>query len=260
MPDRPLIIFPQPEEASRSKLGGGPGRIKKPSHQRQSDRLSPLFNALQAAFNTRRADLLQATPGIDPEQVLIIETVGSIEEFVKAIRKIEGLEWMGELEVDEITPDEDFFVTSKPEKELSGRLYLIMTNQRALEEMLSLWRQYVADPGMKFQRGLTKFRDVFICLKSIRRWEIQDRLLETGVLEAWNEDLEHMGDRPIRFETELWFRGNNEKRQESQRTVIEQVNRLGGNVLGQCIIEEIAYHGLLAELPASEIQNIVNNP
>lgn len=167
---------------------------------------------------------------------------------------------MGEIETDEIIPDEDFYDESKPEKKLSGRLYLVMTNQRALEEMLSLWRRYKADPSMKFERGLTKFRDVFIHLKNIRRWDVQDRLLETGLIEVWQEELAYEEERIIPFETELWFRDNLETRKAAADQVTKLVEQSGGRILSQSIIEDIAYHGLLAELPSSSIQAIVESP
>jgi len=219
-----------------------------------------MFNQLQAAFEARRVEIQQNTAGIDPEQVLVIETIGSVDNFANAVKRIEGLEWMGELESDEIAPDQDFYDENNPEKELNGRLYLVMTNQRALDEMLSLWRRYQADPNMQFERGLTKFRDVFLHLKSIRRWDVQDRLLETGVIDIWQEDLEYDGDRVIPFEAELWFRGSNELRAVSASQVTNLVQQAGGRILNQSVIEGIAYHGLLAELPAHAIRDIVENP
>jgi len=219
-----------------------------------------MFNQLQAAFEARRVEIQQNTAGIDPEQVLVIETIGSVDNFANAVKRIEGLEWMGELESDEIAPDQDFYDENNPEKELNGRLYLVMTNQRALDEMLSLWRRYQADPNMQFERGLTKFRDVFLHLKSIRRWDVQDRLLETGVIDIWHEDLEYDGDRVIPFEAELWFRGSDELRAFSADQVTNLVQQAGGRILNQSVIEGIAYHGLLAELPANAIRSIVENP
>lgn len=260
MPERPLLLFPTPQVADRTKLPPPRGHVHKPNVFRQGQRLSPLFNQLQTAFDARRVEIQQNTTGIDPEQVLVIETIGSVDNFSNAVRRIEGLEWMGELESDEIAPDEDFYDEANPEKELNGRLYLVMTNQRALDEMLSLWRRYQEDPAMKFERGLTKFRDVFLHLKSIRRWDVQDRLLETGLIDIWQEDLEYDGDRVVPFETELWFRGSNELRAVSASHVTNLVQQAGGRILSQSVIEGITYHGLLAELPAQAIQAIVENP
>lgn len=234
--------------------------MHKPTAQRQWERLSPLFGQLQAAFGARRVELQQTSAGTDPEQVLVIETIGGVEDFANAVRRIQGFEWMGEVVVDGIVPDEDFHDESNPEKELSGRLYLVMSNRRALDEMLSLWQRYQANTDMVFERGLTRFRDVFLCLKSIRRWGVQDRLLETGLIEAWQQELDYGGDRTVRFEAELWYRGALEAQLASANRVTELVQRSGGRVLAQWAHEGIAYHGVLAALPARTIRSIVREP
>ncbi len=259
MAERPLLLFPTPERADRTKQTSSRGQVRKPDIARQGARLSPMFTQLQLAFNNRRIELQQNTSGIDPEQVLVFETVGTIDKFANAIKRIEGLEWMGEIESDEIAPDQDFYDESTPQKELSGRLYLIMANQKALDEMLSLWRRYQADQGMKFEHGLTKFRDVFLWLKSIRRWDVQDRLLETGVIDVWRKNLELDGNRVVQFETELWFRRSAGQRQASADRVKDLVQSLGGRIICQSTIDEIAYHSLLAELPASAIRSIITD-
>jgi hypothetical protein len=204
--------------------------------------------------------LQQTAAGADPEQVLVIETVGSIENFANAVKRILGLEWMGEIETDQIAPDDDFYDESDRAKELGGRLYLVMTNQRALDEMLSLWRRYKDDPQMEFERGLTRFREAFLLLKEIRRWGVQDRIGETGLLDAWREDLTHDGGRPIRVEAELWFRSTDERRQEARTQVGGLIEQLGGRVLDSCVITDIAYHALLAEIPAVAVQRIIEHP
>lgn len=259
MADKPLLIFPEPERASKSKLGGGGGNYHYPTHDRQGNRLSPIFSQLQTAFELRNVEIQQTTAGIDPEQVLVIETIGSINNFANAVRKIEGLEWMGELEIDEISPDEDFYDEKTRDKTISGRLYLMMSNQRALIEMLSLWQHYKEHSNMTFRRGLTKFRDVFLCLRDIRRWSVQDRLIESGIIEYWKESIEIDPRQVIRFETELWFRNSTAKRSESQQYIENLISDLGGQMIDQCLIEEIGYHSLLAQLPASEIQNIIDS-
>ena len=259
MAERPLLLFPQPEAVSRSKLVPIGGRFHFPTIDRQDTRLTPMFNQLQSAFNDRRVEVQRTTAGVDPEQVLVIETIGGIENFANAVRRIEGFEWMAETEVEEIAPDEDFFDEERPQKELSGRLYLVMSNQHALEEMLSLWQRYKMNTSSAFHRGLNKFKEVFKALKKVRRWDVEDRLLETGVLEEWQEMLQHEGNRVIRFEVELWFRNLPAKRQTSQAQVMSLITELGGQVLRQCVLSEISYHALLAELPANAIQNIIRN-
>ena len=91
MAERPLLFFPSKEVASRSKLSGGGGNFAYPSSERQRERLSPKFESLSNVLDAQRATIQQSTVGIDPEQVLVFETIGNVEDFAKAVSKIEGL-------------------------------------------------------------------------------------------------------------------------------------------------------------------------
>ncbi|WP_313117544.1 S8 family peptidase [Ectopseudomonas guguanensis] len=264
MTERPLLWFPQPQDASRTKLAPPVNNLHKPTHQKQGERVGVKLTQLQEAFEARRAEVLQTAAGVDPEQVLVIETAGTVDDFSKAVKKIDGLEWLGEIEVENLPPDEDFFNTESPEKSLNGRLYLVLTNQQALTELLSLWQRYKDqdDEKLKFDRGLTKFRDVFCQLLDIRRWGLQDRLIETGVLDVWQEELNdpELQDRPIRFEAELWYRDSDSRRAASERTVTDLIEQLQGQVISSSVVSGIQYHAILAELPANKIQEIISTP
>ena len=96
MPERPLLLFPTPQLADRTKQSPQFGRVHKPTVTRQGQRLSPIFNQLQTAFEARKVEIQQNTAGIDPEQVLVIEIIGSVDNFSNAVKRIKGLEWMGE--------------------------------------------------------------------------------------------------------------------------------------------------------------------
>lgn len=261
MPERPPLVFPTPQAESRTRLQQNPGLkgIRLPDRERQFQRLSPKFDQLLRSMSEPGLEVLNNPSVGDPEQVLVLETVGSVERFANAVRRVEGLDWLGEVESDEIVPDEDFYDESDPSKSLSGRLYLLITNQRALQEVLSLWRRYVDDPGFSFPYGLTTIREVFIRLKNVRRWNVTDRLLETGAMDDWIRDLKEFGNRPVRFEVEMWFRDGTGRRSSREMVVTDLIRKEGGRVLAQSVIEEIAYHGLLAELPAMSIQNIVDS-
>ena len=203
MAERPLLLLPDPDFAQRSKLSSLNRQSHITSHHRQSERLSPQFSQLQEAFNARRVVIQQTSTGIDPEMVLVIEIVGSIDKFANAVKRIKGLEWLLEIEEDAIPSDGDFYDVKHPDKELGGRLYLVMTNHQALHQMLSLWNQYKENSQMEFEWGLAKFRQLFQNLRDIRYWDVQDRLAETGILKVWQEDLLANNSRMIRFQTEL---------------------------------------------------------
>ncbi len=260
MSERPLLIFPSPQNADRDTLRPGFSEIVQPSHGRQSERVGPVLKTLQGSFNERSVEIQQSAEGIDPEQVIVIETIGRVEDFSTAVRRIEGLEWLGDLDLEGIAPDRDFYDAKKKEKPLGGRLYLVMSNQAALDQMLTLWSRYQKDPKMKWERGLTKFRDVFQMLKTIRRWGVEDRLAETGLIEAWEEDLEHFPDQLLRVEIDLWFRNSDGVRTASENRIEKLVLAAGGRVLRRIQLTEIAYHGLLAELPRNELEKIKQDP
>src|SRR5438552_11420462 len=141
-----LLLFPTPGLSDRAKLGGGAQRIHYPPAARQSDRLNPQIRLIEAAFETRRAELRTEVGGAEPEKVLVLETVGTITDFMNAVRRIEGMEWLAEVDEEEIAADEDFFDSDNRAKRLSGRLFLVMTNQGALREMLRLWETFQRQP------------------------------------------------------------------------------------------------------------------
>jgi hypothetical protein len=226
-----------------------------PSLGRQSERLTPRFQELERAFDTQRAVLQDNPSGTMPEHVLVLETVGSIKDFMNAVRRIEGLEWMAEQET-EFEPDEDFFLEEETEEALGGRLYLILSNQQALHSLLSLWNQYMVDPQIRFQHGQNKWKSLFNQLRDIRPWDWADRLRDTGVEEFWQERVK-LGEERVRFEAELWYRQRREEQQRSERLLRQVVEELEGQVISSAVISEILYHGVLAEVPIGKIQNIL---
>jgi len=81
MANLPLLVFPQPEDANRDREFGGASQFHRPTPGRQGERLGPKLDSLRQAFEARRVEVQQTASGIDPEQVLVIETVGSVEDF-----------------------------------------------------------------------------------------------------------------------------------------------------------------------------------
>ncbi|ABZ83557.1 conserved hypothetical protein [Heliomicrobium modesticaldum Ice1] len=254
---RPLLIFPNPEQANRDKKSQfNPPRMHLPTPGRQGERLTPKFDELERVFAARNAVLQDDPMGTTPEQVLVLETVGSIDDFINAVKRIEGLEWMAELD-EKFDADDEFFLEEKPEKAIGGRVYLVLTNQQALRSLLSLWRQYLANPQVKFQHGQGKWKKLFQHLRDIRHWDSEDRLKDTGVEDYWRERL-GFGEERVRFEVELWFRHQGIDQQRSERSLRVVVEELGGLIISRTLIPEIQYHGVLAELPILQIQHILD--
>lgn len=260
MPERPLLILPEPVSAVRQKRPGGPSKIKMPPPAEQSRKLAPKFARLQHVFESHSLDLREAPSGAEPEQVLVLETIGRIEDFYKAVREVEGLEWLVDWNEENIPPDEDFYWTGEsPERGLPGRLYLIMSDQRGLQELLSLWELFRANPEQtKFRHGQTKWRDLFRQLKEVRTWGPEDRIRESGLMDLWQERV-LMGQERIRLEIELWPRKEAEDRERASSIVTQLIQQTDGEVITQSFIGEIEYHGILAELPIQSVEAIVKN-
>lgn len=237
---------------------GGPESIHVPTRERQAERLAPRLTTLLETFQARRAQVRAEATGILPEEVLVLETIGPIDDFITAVRRISGMEWLGEIEEDDIPPDDDFFSLDtkgkKKEKILRGRIFLVFTNQRALEQMLSLWRLW--KEGKPLAKEFSKWNKVFELLRDIRPWGVNDRLAETGVLSDWRERIDH-GKEVVPCEIELWYRRSATTRESAEERVRELVREQGGRILRAAIIEEINYHALLAELPIAAIEVIL---
>jgi len=260
MPERPLLVLPSPgPPADRRHRPGGGGPPHLPTRERQAQRLEPRFTVLQQALDAGRARLRSDAVGLVPEQVIVLETVGPVGNFVNAVRRVDGLEWLWEVEREDIPPDEDFYVADhegapRADKALQGRLFLVFSNQQALRQLLSLWDSWKL--GRPLPRGLRKWDGIFSQLRDVRPWGVADRLEETGVLEDWRDRVDH-GQEAIPCEIELWFRHDERVRVAARDRVRHILGHLGGEVLAESIIEEIAYHALLARLPVGEVRTLL---
>ena len=263
MPERPLLILPSPgEPAKRRKKGGGGGQFHRPSRERQAERLPPRFERLQQALEARRARLQVEASGLVPEEVVVLETVGTVDGFIRAVENVPGMEWLAEVEEENIPPDDDFFAMSSDgetrlDKVLRGRLFMVFANQQALRQMLSLWDIWQSERKLPY--GLGRWKGLFEQLRDARPWGVRDRLLETGVLQDWQERVDH-GQEVVPCEIELWYRKNPQQRRTARDRVAELVEGQEGQVITEAAIEEIAYHALLAHLPVGGIRRLLGPP
>lgn len=261
--ERPLILFPKVEIGEKAKRHGGPTNFFKPTFERQIERITPKITSLEKSINAKRIKLTRNTTDIDPEMALVFEIVGSVESFKSAISRIEGMEWLAEYYDNEIEPDENFYLKEDDEesnKKLSGKIYCIMTNKKALDEFLSIWKEYIRDKdNYEFKRGYTSLRDVFLNLRDVRVWSVKDRIEDTGIFNAWRETIAYNENENVKFQIELFYRKNAERRIQAENDLKEILKASNGKVLKTCVIEEIQYHCVLAELPAQEIERIIEN-
>ncbi|MDO5633946.1 MAG: S8 family peptidase [Micrococcus sp.] len=239
-------------------------RLSKPNAGRQGERLTPQFGELSAAFDAERARLSADTPDeVDPELVVVFDLAGSIKDFRNAIDKIEGLEFLSELIGDRSDPDDDFHMTEsksgRTDKPVQHSLYLMMTNAKAIDELLRLFTAWQADPSASFAHGFGKFKTAFQQLTAIRRWGPEDRIRETGLREQWQENLDVVGQSvsTVMVEVELWYRRDATQRATAQAHVEQAISSSGGRVLDRSQIGEISYHALLAELPIQQVHSLL---
>lgn len=257
MTEHPLLVFPAPAAAERAKRSGGGGKVRLPSAQRQAERLAPQFQRLQLAMDRQRLVLQNNPLGLQPEQALVLETIGPIKNFINAIKKVEGLEWLGEFEIDDIDPEHGFEDEKDPQKQLKGQLFLFMTDQRALQELKSLFTNWRQNHDIKFPKGLAPLKNAFVHLHTIRPWDAEDRIRDTGLLEDWKDRIAH-GQDVVPFEVELWFRENSDRQRQAKTYLGNVVDSLGGEIVQQCVIPQIAYHGVLGRIPISEISELLS--
>ncbi len=262
--DYPILVFPKPAKpVERSTLGGGGGRTRVPPVDVTAKRLAPKLSDLVEAIDNGKLNLQQDAEGADPEDVLVLETAGRIDDFYKAVQKIQGFEWLMEEDLEREADDEYYEIDDKGKRKkkdfLSSRLYLVSTNKTALRELVTMYHRYVENPDTDFDLGYAKFKDVFAQLRDVRFWDYRDRLDGSDFLEEWLRNYEAFPEKSIKFQIELWFRSSPVVRNKVQGEVRALVESSGGKVLSWCVLPEIRYHALMVEVSAPSLRQIVDN-
>ena len=115
-------------------------------------------------------------------------------------------------------------------KQLNGQLFLVMTDQQALQQMQNFFTQWRENPRCAFplwayevEGGLHPSPyDPTIGM-------LEDRIRETGVLEDWQDRLQSDQD-VVPFEAELWFREDSTRRQQAESHLHSIIASLDGEV------------------------------
>lgn len=265
MAEKPLLILPTPERINPPRGRGGGGQLRLPDKRYQVSRFGPIFNRLREVLggNTTGAMELRDDPSsLAPDRVIVFEIAGTVSEFVRAVSKVPGLEFMAEYETEE-EPDELFAEVDKrkgkggldrTDKNVGGRFYLAMPDVSALRQLLSLWDRWARNEDLG--TGYAPFKHVFAQLRRLRPWGAEDRISDETI-SYWKEETAREPDRPVRTEVELWFHENQARRQQSSQSFATLVSESGGVVVSEAIIEEIAYHGVLIDIPANELSALM---
>ena len=110
----PLLVFPRARMIAPPKGNGfPPSKPHFPGRARQVERLSQQLDELQQDFTKYKASVSGVVAGLEPETVLVIEIAGSVDDFRQAVEATDGLDWLGEWDVEEIEPDDDFYEAPK---------------------------------------------------------------------------------------------------------------------------------------------------
>ena len=248
----PLLIFPEPIFISPPKgRGYVPHALPVPGRSRQAERLEPQIDQVREEF-LRFKGLVDATmTGGEPESVLVLELADKVDGLVRAVEAA-GLEWLGEWDID-IDPDDDFPAQGRKATR-DGRLFVSMVNEEGMRELLSLWEKWKREKPLG--RRKTKWRDIFACLKNIRRWGMQETLVETEIKD-YIEDLTD-GDMAS-IQIECFYRRNRNKRRAIENRIQALLKEAGGETVSDFIhMPEIAFHAVKARIPANKAKQLLN--
>lgn len=254
MADKPILMMPTPAPVERTTASGGGGpKLKTPTKSAQRDRLGPQWDGLLTSFS----EVQTASDDIDPQQVVVLQVAGSIEGFQNAVRGIAGMEWLGDFDAEIEKPAPGFLLNGSEPSELDSRLFVVASNLAQAEKLVSLWNMWLNVGEGKMSHKLKPFARAFEHLHAVRLWGPEDRVHATGVVEQWDRDL-YTNDPLIRFEAELWYRQKRDVRDSQFDKLQAQVNKAGGRCIVRRSINEIAYDGVLIELPANAVRAVVS--
>lgn len=265
MSERPLVLFAQPSEVDKERRYGGGSKFFKPTYDRQRARIAPKFAVLQHALEQGNVRMSSASDAIEPEYTLVFETVGDPDGFYGAINRLKSdypnVEWVMELS-DNCPNDDDFYCLDSnderdDDKELSTKIFCVLTNQEALSQILSLWNGYNNSEQFHFDRGLTGFKHLFDTLKDVHQWGVQERIDDTGILDDWTFELQDDSLGYVNAQIELFYRSSELKQQQAESKIRQIVDNAGGTVLCSSLINEIQYHAVLAKIPREYAERII---
>lgn len=257
MPERPLLRLPDPEPFTPRNGPRAFGNIVKPTRDRQAERIEPRFQRLMnVAQRPEQLLALRDDPAsVAPERAIVFEVEGSFENFYRQSVAL-GLEYLGDFE-DDFAPTADFHDRDDAGKRVNGRIYLAMPDVRALQELLSLWRRYTEGGRMPTGRG--GWRELFSQLIDVRPWGHEDRV-PPETMAYWRDELARHPDRPVRFEVELWYYEQAERREAAFRRLEQEVLAVNGQVIHHSVIPEVRYDAALIDVPPAQIQALLDHP
>jgi hypothetical protein len=239
-------------------------KLRFPSKAAQIEKFGPRFDRLRNVLSHGGAAQLRTDPqSLAPDRVIVFEVAGTVPNFLSAVSRIKGFEFMGEFD-DDFPPEEEFAVIDgraakqgqvRLDKRVPERFYLAMPDTQALEQLVRLWEIWKKTRKLE---GYAPFVNLFLQLRDLRPWGPKDRIPPETVA-YWQEELTLHPNQPIRVEVELWYRESPYRRKNALKQLRTKVEEAGGQIIGKPLeISYIAYHGALFEVPASEIEGLIS--
>lgn len=146
----PLLVFPRAKTIDPpTGKGFQPSKPHFPGHVRQVERLSQQLDELQQDFLRYKASVSGVVVGLEPETVLVIEIAGSVDDFRQAVEVTDGLEWLGEWDVEDIEPNDDFYEAPKIGVNFFKNKIESITNRAQSKEIREILKEhgFIDDDG-----------------------------------------------------------------------------------------------------------------
>jgi hypothetical protein len=172
-----------------------------------------------------------------PERLLVFELTGDISNFARAAARVPGLEFLG---AEDLEGDEH---------DKNPVLYLLIPDAAALTQLLSLWRDWLANRALP--SGFAPWRSLFTQLRDIRPWGPRDRVTEEDLSILAQEHADAQGR--VKLEIELVFRVQGDPVEAAARQALQNV---GGEIISRTRIDGAGYHALLVTVPEAELVRV----
>lgn len=246
MADHPYMLFSPPTVGKRETRSNQFPRAGRTAidGQKQRGRLSSRLERFQASI--ANAELASTVDGAAPDLVIVLEARENIVGVARAAQNL-GIEVIGEaefegLEFDEIERAELHDRDATIER---GALYLTIGDAASRQHLLADFQSY--QKGAEAPYGRSPLWSLFDTLHDIRLWNAEDRIAGTGLVTRLHRMIAD-GDDRARLEVELWYRGGEQSRDQARDLWMTNVGD-SASIVDESVIEEIAYHGLLVEVP-----------
>jgi hypothetical protein len=165
IPESPLLRLDDPRFETRHPASPRFGRVRRfTAGQQRRGAAGRQFRRLGEVLD-RGGDALElhSDPnGMAPERLLVFELTGDVAGFTRAAARVPGLEFIG---AEDLQADED---------DKNPVLYLLIPDAAALRQMLSLWRDWLAE--RRLPTGFAPWSAVFAQLRDLRPWGPRDRV------------------------------------------------------------------------------------